>query len=326
MTEQQLRTLYVNDAKSFAGAKQGDSKHKKIIDTYNQQRPLPSGYAVKYTDAWCATFVSAIALRCGLTAIIPPECSCGRQIALLQQIGAWQERVDYTPDAGDLIYYDWDDGTSYATTDNRGAPEHVGIVCAVKGKDITVIEGNKSKAVGYRSLKVNGRYIRGYGVPKYASIATTVPASADTAITKLHRLGIINSPDYWRNQITAGKIKRLDELFADAADKITVNGPRAASAAIGTAQLVTAGIINSPDYWLNQAAGTANLASLLCALGGAARATLNATQARAYTVVAGDTLSAIAKKFGTTVAALQEYNNIADANKINVGQIIRIPG
>ena len=32
---------------------------------------------------------------------------------------------------------------------------------------ITVIEGNKSDAVGRRQLQVGGRYIRAYGVPKY---------------------------------------------------------------------------------------------------------------------------------------------------------------
>ena len=36
------------------------------------------------------------------------------------------------------------------------------------GKTIKVIEGNMSDAVGYRKLAVNGRYIRGFGVPKYA--------------------------------------------------------------------------------------------------------------------------------------------------------------
>ena len=37
----------------------------------------------------------------------------------------------------------------------------------MSGGKITVIEGNKNNAVGRRTLDVNGRYIRGYGVPKY---------------------------------------------------------------------------------------------------------------------------------------------------------------
>ena len=45
-----------------------------------------------------------------------------------------------------------------------------------------------------------------------------------------------------------------------------------------------------------------------------------------YTVVAGDTLSGIAAKYGTTYQALAAYNGIADPNLIHVGQQIRIPG
>ena len=39
-----------------------------------------------------------------------------------------------------------------------------------------------------------------------------------------------------------------------------------------------------------------------------------------YTVVSGDNLTKIAKKYGTTVAQLVSWNNIADPNKIKVGQ------
>lgn len=45
-----------------------------------------------------------------------------------------------------------------------------------------------------------------------------------------------------------------------------------------------------------------------------------------YTVKAGDTLSKIAAKYGTTYQKLASYNGIANPNKINVGQEIRIPG
>lgn len=44
-----------------------------------------------------------------------------------------------------------------------------------------------------------------------------------------------------------------------------------------------------------------------------------------YTVVAGDTLSKIAKLYNTSVANLMALNpQIADANKIYVGQVIRV--
>lgn len=44
-----------------------------------------------------------------------------------------------------------------------------------------------------------------------------------------------------------------------------------------------------------------------------------------YTVVKGDTLSSIAKKYGTTYKILAEYNGISNPNVISVGQKIKIP-
>ncbi|QNU67820.1 LysM peptidoglycan-binding domain-containing protein [Ruminiclostridium herbifermentans] len=53
--------------------------------------------------------------------------------------------------------------------------------------------------------------------------------------------------------------------------------------------------------------------------------TNNSTNSNIYTVKSGDTLSAIANKLGTTVAELAKLNNIANVNKISVGQKLKIP-
>ena len=45
-----------------------------------------------------------------------------------------------------------------------------------------------------------------------------------------------------------------------------------------------------------------------------------------YTIKSGDTLSSIAKRYGTTVQQLQQENGIADANKIYVGKKLKISG
>ena len=47
-------------------------------------------------------------------------------------------------------------------------------------------------------------------------------------------------------------------------------------------------------------------------------------QQQTYTVQQGDTLAAIAQRFGTTVAALQSANGIEDPNEIFVGQVLVI--
>jgi len=242
MIENEVRDKVVQTARAYLGSKEADGSHRKIIDGYNAHKPLARGYLVKYTDAWCATFVSFVAIKCGLTDIMPTECGCGAMIELYKKKGRWQENDAYRPQPADIIMYDWDDN---GAGDCTGYPEHVGIVESVNGNKITVIEGNMSDKVGERDLQVNGRYIRGYCLPDYAS--------------------------------KAGK----------ASSKVTAGTPQASG---------------------NAAAGSVSFAE------------------QVYTVRAGDTLSKIAAKYGTTYQKLASYNGIANPNKINIGQKIRIPG
>lgn len=165
----------VEQAKAWLGCKESDGSFKPIIDTYNSHTPLARGYKVKYTDEWCATFVSAVAVKLGYTDIIPTECSCTKMIALLKNIGAWDERDDRVPNPGDIMFYNWE---AAASGDDATDADHVGIVECVKNGTITVIEGNYSQSVKRREIPVNHRYIRGYGVPKYD--AEPVSSSAYT--------------------------------------------------------------------------------------------------------------------------------------------------
>ena len=170
MNEQELREQFVKKAISYVGVKEGSAQHKSIVDTYNQIKPLPSGYKLKYTDPWCAGYVSTIASLCKLLDIIPAECSCGRMIALAKKMGIWVENDAYVPKVGDAILYDWNDSGS---GDNTGDPEHIGIVVSVSNGVIKIVEGNYHDAVGYRNIAVNGRYIRGYIAFNFASKATS---------------------------------------------------------------------------------------------------------------------------------------------------------
>ena len=172
MTEKQLRQKAVSTAQVWLGCKESNGTHKPIIDLYNSIKPLPRGYAVKYSDAWCATFITAVGDAAGLSSIIYRECGCGAMIELYKAAGRWQENDGYVPDIGDVIFYDWEDT---GKGDNTGYPDHVGMVCGVFGNIIRVIEGNKNDAVGYRDIAVNGRYIRGYGLPDYTSMAAAEP-------------------------------------------------------------------------------------------------------------------------------------------------------
>lgn len=177
------RSVIVNILLNWNGAKEGSARHHEIVDLYNTLNPLPRGYKLTYSDAWCAGTWSAAAAKAGYTAIMPVECSCCYLIEAAKKMGIWQEDDAYVPDPGDAVLYDWDDGTNYATTDNQGAPEHVGTVWKVEGGIIYVIEGNKSNAVGVRELPINGRYIRGFICPKYTEAGTSNAGSSGTSST-----------------------------------------------------------------------------------------------------------------------------------------------
>ena len=186
MTELELRKNVVATAEKWLGCKESDGSHRKIIDLYNSHKPLARSYPVKYTDAWCATYVSAVAIACGLTDIMPTECSCSQMVQLYKKLGGWQENDSYVPQIGDVVMYDWGDSGS---GDNTGTPDHVGIVAYISGNSMKIIEGNISDSVAYRALSVNGKYIRGYCLPDYASKANGVTISNTSSSTTSNTSG-----------------------------------------------------------------------------------------------------------------------------------------
>lgn len=164
--EAALRMQVVEAAEGWLGAKEEDGSHRAIIDLYNSHEPLAVGYTVQYTDSWCSTFVSAVAISCNLTDIIPTECGCQRHIGLFQDLGRWEERDTVIPLPGDIIFYDWDETDP---VDATGWSDHVGIVVGTKWPFIKVIEGNYDDCVQYRIIPFWDLRIRGYGKPDYAA-------------------------------------------------------------------------------------------------------------------------------------------------------------
>ena len=176
---------------AWEGAVRGDAVHKSIVDAYNSYLPRPRGYRLTYSDDYCAAMVSAAAILCGLTEFIPIECSCGEQMRWYQLRGQWVEDDAHVPQVGEQVFYCWNDRKDYALTDCTGAPNHTGIVTACDGQKITVFEGNKGKTheCAYRVIPVNGRYIRGFGVPKYSADKTVLTrGDKGEAVGKLQEL------------------------------------------------------------------------------------------------------------------------------------------
>ena len=211
MTEKELRNLFVNKAISFLGCNEADGSHKKIIDIYNAHKPRARGYKVTYKDPWCATTVSAVAAECGLTDIIPTECGCGQMIELFKRLGRWEESDAHTPEIGDIIMYDWGDN---GKSDCTGWPEHVGIVCEVGSTHLKIIEGNLSNSVKYRWMAKNGRYIRGYCKPDFASkAAKTSSTSSSTSSTNKKAESSTTKKEPAKNTTSTNAVKEVSDVL-----------------------------------------------------------------------------------------------------------------
>ncbi|MCQ2962206.1 MAG: CHAP domain-containing protein [archaeon] len=162
------RQNVVNIIKSWLGKNVADGSFRTIVDTYNSIYPLPVGYRLQYSDAWCAATYSAAFHAAGYDAICPSECSCPRMIEKAKSLGIWVENDAYIPAPGDAVLYDWQDN---GAGDNVGTADHVGMVVNVEGNKIYVVEGNVNDSVVTRVIGVNSQYIRGFVAPKFDEVA-----------------------------------------------------------------------------------------------------------------------------------------------------------
>lgn len=169
MNELQLRTKVKDLISSWVGAYRGDSTHLHILQVYNSHTPLARGYKVQVNDAYCATTVSACWIEAGIAGWTGTECGCGKFVEIAKGKGYWVENDAYVPKVGDAVLYDWDDSGS---GDNRGDPDHIGIVTRSGNGSFDVVEGNMSGGrVGVRTILVDAKFIRGFICPDYAAIA-----------------------------------------------------------------------------------------------------------------------------------------------------------
>lgn len=170
MTETQLRRKYINGLLALEGkCAEGSANHSALLAVYNTLSPLPRGVKMLPSYDWCAATITANAIRQEMAGIFAKECSCTMQIKQWQQMGRWVERDDYKPQPGDIIYYAWD---ATGSGDWTKSVDHVGAVLSCNSECIVAIEGNYKNNVTRRTVPVNYKYIRGFAVPDYASLAT----------------------------------------------------------------------------------------------------------------------------------------------------------
>jgi len=183
-------------ARGWMGANEADGSHRQIIDLYNSYTPRARGYAVQYDDSWCDTFVSACFIKAGAVDIIGgTECGVEAHIQLFKAAGIWNEDGTIMPRPGDIICYNWDDGTQ----PNDGFADHIGIVETVTGDYLTAIEGNYNNQVGRRTIPAGWGYIRGYARPKYGPAAPAKPVFDINNLKSLDELAMEVLSGEWGN-------------------------------------------------------------------------------------------------------------------------------
>ena len=180
-------------AARWLGIKEGSKEHREILAVYNTIRPLPRGYRVLESDAWCAAFVSAAAVLAGEGDRYPLECSCVRIVEKAKEMGIWTEKDSHSPQIGDWVLYNWQ---ASPTGDDTGAPDHVGIVIGIEAGWILAVEGNYENSVKLRRFPVDWEEIRGFVCPRLEE--------------KMHYRTVEEVPDYARR--TIDKLVRSEAL------------------------------------------------------------------------------------------------------------------
>ena len=161
----QLTGIWADDLLAVAETQLGYQESSRNYDVDNENNKL--GYT-RYGDwygspygHWCAMFVSFCLHYADIpTQAFPWEANCQQWIDDLTDKDLYRPAGDYTPKAGDLIFFNWD---------NEPDSDHVGIVQEVTLDEsgavtqIKTIEGNTSNQVKIKTYLPTDESIMGYG-------------------------------------------------------------------------------------------------------------------------------------------------------------------
>lgn len=213
MTKTELINKVISTAKKYDGAAEGSAAHKEIIKYWNSLAGIP-GKAGTSTP-WCAIFVSVVFAKAGCGSLVKPQWNCAALRDEFIKAGRWIEDESCVPDPGDVVIYNWDDKSNYASTDNKGSADHTGIVISVSEskKTFQVIEGNYSAAhtCGIRRMNVNGRYLRGFGRPDWAALASE-EKKEETAAPGYDKSGLAYAKSFDKNLVGSWRVNSFDGL------------------------------------------------------------------------------------------------------------------
>ena len=159
----QLSGEYAADVLAIAKSQLGyrESTRNYIVTEDNEMKGYTrygAWYGIPYGD-WCAMFVSFCLDYAGVEDF-PQDSNCPNWVNTLKERNLYAEAEGYVPNAGDLIFFDWDDD---------GRSDHVGLVAEYipatdsSAAQINTIEGNSGNAVRRNTYNLVDATILGYG-------------------------------------------------------------------------------------------------------------------------------------------------------------------
>lgn len=165
----------IKTAESWYGISEGTREHANLVGIYNRISPLPRGYQLKLTDAWCAAYVSVVMLQCGFD--FPFECGVFDMWKKLLDRGC--RIIGRVPIPGELIFF---------------RSSHVGFVrdWTTANYKVPTIEGNSGDMVAHRMHNVYSPNILGFMSPfRYT----------DTELKEQINAGIWGSGNFAKNAL-----------------------------------------------------------------------------------------------------------------------------
>ena len=209
--------MLVNKGKQYIGWAEptGDDF---FINLYNNY----TGAGFPMNVAWCAIFVTDIARLSGVgTDIVPNFADCDAGVRWFKDHGRWENSKaqggNYVPKRNDVVFY----SNGHTQKDST----HVGYVVEVSGNTMKALEGNKSNAVGYRTISLNDAYIIGYGrvadflgdVPDkgedYSSLETYTVQKGDTLSEIAKAMGVSTSDLAAYNRISNPDVINVGQII-----------------------------------------------------------------------------------------------------------------
>ncbi len=182
---------YLTTGKKYLGTREGSAKHRKIVDMFNSSKLKT--FPISYDDAWCSAFISAMAIECGCTDIIPISANCDEMYKKGVVMGIAIPKDKWIPKIGDIIFFDWN---------LNGELDHVGAVEEILSNYIVrSLEGNKNNSVSYRDINYKNATITKIIRPRYktANKKKSYKNYCDTAIRVIN--GYYGNGDDRKNKL-----------------------------------------------------------------------------------------------------------------------------